>query len=104
MATITGTNDSETLNGTSDPDRIFAYGGNDTLNGFGGDDELDGRPGADVLNGGDGSDIAEYGGTAGVTASLDPALTKAGDVAGDTYISIENLGGSRYDDKLFGDS
>ena len=51
MATINGTNNSETLTGTS---------GNDTLKGFGGNDILIGRAGADALFGGDGLDAASY--------------------------------------------
>ena len=57
MATITGTNSSETLNGTSGDDTILGLGGNDTLKGNGGNDRLDGGTGNDALYGGSGNDV-----------------------------------------------
>ena len=52
MATINGTDQSETLKGTTDAD---------TINGLGGDDLLNGIAGQDTLNGGDGNDILRIG-------------------------------------------
>ena len=65
MATINGTNNSETLTGTS---------GNDTLKGFGGNDILIGRAGADALFGGDGLDAASYATAMAYVADVTPAF------------------------------
>ncbi len=68
------------------------------LSGGAGNDTLTGGKGADRLNGGAGSDTADYAdATRGVNLSL------AGDgSAGDTYVSIENLAGSGFNDRLTG--
>src|SRR5690606_21983281 len=60
--------------------------------------------GADVLDGGAGVDLADYSDAAsGVTADLQDAAANTGFAAGDSYVSIENLYGSRFDDDLRGD-
>jgi len=56
MATILGTNNSETLSGTANADLLQGLAGNDTLNAAVGDDTLDGGMGNDSLVGGVGSD------------------------------------------------
>lgn len=56
MATIIGSDFSETLDGTSSGDTISGRGGNDTLYGRGGHDLLDGGSGDDFLYGGSGND------------------------------------------------
>ena len=89
-------------------DLIRGGAGNDTLNGRGGDDILNGGLDADALDGGQGSDTATYeNATAGVAASLTTSLagfTSAGEAVGDTYVNIENLTGSDYNDILVGDA
>jgi Ca2+-binding RTX toxin-like protein len=78
---------------------------NDTLTGNGGDNWLIGLAGADVLDGGLGNDFAGYSNaTAAVTASLANPGTNTGDAAGDTYVSIESLSGTSFNDILIGDS
>ncbi|WP_415405299.1 M10 family metallopeptidase C-terminal domain-containing protein [Tateyamaria sp. SN3-11] len=76
--------------------------GDDQINelfGGAGDDLLTGGEGADVLNGGIGSDTADYSdATSGVRLNLRRDTSE-----GDTYVSIENLSGSGFDDRLRGD-
>ncbi|HJZ34030.1 MAG TPA: hypothetical protein VKF35_23130 [Hyphomicrobiaceae bacterium] len=102
----------DVLNGTAGNDRLFGEQGFDVLNGgtgndslFGGqdNDQLDGGAGADLLDGGAGVDEVAYRtAPAGVTVSLVSGGT-GGDAAGDTYVSIENVWGSNFDDVLEGD-
>ena len=92
------------LSGAAGADRLFGLGGADTLRGNGGNDVLEGGAGADTLIGGTGIDTASYAGAgAAVSANLG-GFPGAGDAAGDTYDSIENLVGSRFADSLTGNS
>jgi Ca2+-binding RTX toxin-like protein len=103
--TIPGTSAGETLNGTTAGDIIAGFDGDDTLNGLDGDDRLLGGAGADVLNGGNGSDTAVYDdSSAGVTVNLGVNAASGGTAAGDTFVSIENIVGSAFDDVLTGDN
>ncbi|MFN3210426.1 MAG: calcium-binding protein [Roseovarius sp.] len=94
----------DTVIGGAGDDSILGGSDDDMLSGMGGDDTLEGGSGADMLDGGDGSDTASYANaSAGVTADIGGAVTGTGDAAGDTYISIENLEGSGFADRLWGD-
>ena len=69
------------------------------------DNYLRGRGGGDTLDGGAGSDTADYlpmGRRCAPTCS--DSSTNTGDAFGDTYISIENLRGSSFNDTLKGDA
>ncbi len=75
----------------------------DSIRGNSQDNILDGGNGADALNGGDGQDTASYGSaTRGVIADLANSSVNSRDAAGDTYVSIEILSGSNFDDNLRG--
>ncbi|WP_394646657.1 M10 family metallopeptidase C-terminal domain-containing protein [uncultured Sphingomonas sp.] len=70
-----------------------------------GNDTLIGNAVANRLNGGSGTDLASYrDATAGVQASLLTGRGTIGDAKGDSYISIEGLEGSRFNDVLAGDN
>jgi Ca2+-binding RTX toxin-like protein len=89
--------------GRGGADTLLGGAGTDQLYGETGNDVLEGGSGADLLDGGDGSDTASYAhASAGVVASLANPASNTGDAAGDTYVSIENLGGSAFADTLTG--
>jgi Ca2+-binding RTX toxin-like protein len=78
---------------------------NDTLRGDTGNNLLNGGGGADVLDGGAGFDTASYqNATAGVTVDLSNSANNTGEATGDTFISIEGLRGSAFNDTLIGDA
>jgi Ca2+-binding RTX toxin-like protein len=102
---IDGGQGQDTASGDQGDDQIYGRDGNDELGGKAGDDQLEGGPGADELDGGGGTDTASYGqATSGVTADLNQSSNNTGEATGDTYKSIENLLGSRFDDQLVGDN
>ncbi|WP_425410207.1 calcium-binding protein [Hyphococcus sp.] len=78
--------------------------GNDDINGDAGDDTLIGGAGADTLNGGADFDVASYAtAAAGVSASLASGGI-SGDAAGDSFVSIEGLIGTAFNDTLAGNA
>lgn len=103
--TLTGSNITNSLRGGNGNDTLSGLGGNDNLFGDDGNDLLIGGTGADRLSGGAGSDRASYAtATASVIAALLSPASNTGDAAGDTYISIENLTGSNFNDTLTGNN
>lgn len=113
FAVIAGTQGADNMTGDANNNRLEGNAGNDTLRGGAGNDELlgglgddvlEGGSGADTLNGGDGNDTATYASSlAGLTVSLQAVADNTGDAEGDTFVSIENLVGSNFDDFLTGD-
>ena len=107
------TEDDDSYTGTAGGDEVFALGGNDTLLGLDGNDTLfgldgndllNGGKGADILNGGTGVDTADYStSSTGVHIRLTDSSFNTGEGAGDTFINIESLRGSNFDDELIGD-
>jgi Ca2+-binding RTX toxin-like protein len=108
--------------GEGGADRLGGFGGNDRLEGGNGNDVLSGGAGNDELLGGDGNDTADLfyvekiidrsalpadatlPGT-GVVADLVAGTAMGGDLIGsDRLVSIENLHGSAYNDRLLGDA
>ncbi len=101
---MTGSSFDDVLTGESNFGNILKGGaGNDKLYGLGEDDSLYMGTGIDFADGGDGSDLVSWLGSArGVTVDLADASKNAGGAAGDTYINVENLGGTNAKDVLYG--
>jgi len=130
---ITGDKEANRLEGMAGDDSLSGGKGKDTLMGGEGNDTLEGGEGADELDGGQhgtpstsavlttatkNADWASYANAAdrsadvgvktgvtvsGVVVNLANAKTNEGDAEGDTYVGIENLRGSAFDDQLTGD-
>jgi Ca2+-binding RTX toxin-like protein len=93
----------DVLRGGAGADSLLGFEGNDQLFGGAGDDLLTGGSGADALDGGDGQDTADYTNALnGVTVNLATGTGTAGDALGDTYVSIERVNGTRFDDTMTG--
>ena len=94
------------LVGTAADESLLAGSGNDNLHAGAGNDVLDGGLGKNLIDGGDGVDTVSYqSAKAGVTVDLSQASYQDTQGAGlDKLVSIENLIGSNYDDKLTGDA
>jgi len=102
-----GSRYADSITGDGAANYLRGYFGDDTLIGSGGNDFLQGDSGADVLDGGAGSDWAYYASstaTSGLTINLGDASQNTGEAAGDSYTSIENIVGSRFNDIIAGDS
>lgn len=103
MVSKIGTNGPDTLIGTELGDTLLGLNGDDTLKGLGGNDTLMGGEGADILNGGSGIDTADYlDSNTGVLVSLAADLGSGGAADFDTFVSIENMFGSNFNDILEG--
>ena len=103
--TLTGNGLANALTGNDDTNLLQGQDGTDQLKGKGGNDTLIGGAGADALDGGTGIDTASYAGAAaGVNVSLANPAGNTGAAAGDTYVSIENLAGSSFNDSFNGNN
>ncbi|MWB77478.1 hypothetical protein GLS40_05525 [Pseudooceanicola sp. 216_PA32_1] len=111
---IRGLSGNDTINGLGGNDTLFGEAGNDSLVGGIGSDDLRGGAdndilvggaGGDILNGGGGIDRADYDDSViGLTVDLQFAVQNTGIAAGDSYIGIENLNGTAFNDDLRGDA
>jgi Ca2+-binding RTX toxin-like protein len=101
---VSGSNFDDDLTGDSGVNRLVGRRGNDVLHGQGGNDVLVGESGNDHLDGGDGIDTADYQGSwLGIVVDLERNFGLYGDARGDTFRSIENVVGSKFDDTITGD-
>ncbi|UWR95233.1 M10 family metallopeptidase C-terminal domain-containing protein [Phaeobacter inhibens] len=92
--------DVENAVGSLHDDHLIGTNGENALSGGAGDDVLSGGGGADLLDGGAGSDTADY---ANATRGVKLNMTN-GKTEGDTYVSIENLSGSGFNDRMKGNA
>jgi len=92
------------IDGGGGNDRIHGGGGDDTILGGRGNDRINGSLGDDMLNGSAGIDTVSYANAAsGVTINLLLSTPQNTGGAGiDTFVSIENVTGSAYDDGIIG--
>ncbi|MCE2933200.1 MAG: calcium-binding protein [Hyphomicrobiales bacterium] len=95
------------IHGNSGNNNLYGAGGDDSISGWDGDDIIGGGPGNDWLSGGNGIDLLTYkvGTTTGVNVDL--AVTARQDTGGggkDLVFGFENLEGTFFNDRLFGDS
>jgi len=115
---VRGDPGADLINGDADNDTLLGNAGGgdvndagDTINGGAGNDWLDGWVGNDLLDGGLGNDhIRGEAGTDTVTYASAPAAvsanltsnTASGGAGSDTFVLVENIGGSAFNDSLQG--
>jgi len=101
---LTGSQFNNTLVGGLGADILSGGDGADTLWGGAGDDLLDGGAGNDTIDGGAGVDTVSYASATSFVqvdlSAVEDQLTRGGGV--DTLISIENMIGSGFNDRLVG--
>ncbi|MEM6339703.1 MAG: Ig-like domain-containing protein [Pseudomonadota bacterium] len=102
---FTATEFNDTLTGDTGSNLLRGLAGDDVLSGHTGNDTLEGGAGADTLNGDAGTDAASYENSDfAVWVDLSNGESFGGDAEGDTFVSVEHLHGSDYDDTLKGDA
>jgi Ca2+-binding RTX toxin-like protein len=110
-----GSNFADTLLGDGGANMIWGGLGGDTLYGRDGNDSLYGGEGNDVLGGGVGTDRLDGGAgirdratysdaTVGLRIDLLSSVTNIGVAADDTYVGIEDLSGTDFNDSVLGDN
>ncbi|MBX7542092.1 calcium-binding protein [Qipengyuania sphaerica] len=103
---VFGSADRETVL-TSDADTYFSGTGNETISALGGADLIYGNLGNDFIDGGSGKDTVSYkGATEGVFVRLSLSGVQQDTLGAgiDTLVSIENLTGTQFRDRLEGDA
>ncbi|KKB96166.1 Bifunctional hemolysin/adenylate cyclase precursor [Candidatus Arcanobacter lacustris] len=103
---INGEGGDDEIRGGKGNDSLFGATGTDRLYGEEGDDILTGFEGPDHMDGGAGTDTADYShpyATVGVNVDLSKGVGVGGYAHGDTYVNMENVKGSRFNDVITGD-
>jgi Ca2+-binding RTX toxin-like protein len=103
---INGEGGDDEIHGGAGNDKLFGATGTDRLYGEEGDDILTGFEGPDHMDGGAGTDTADYShpyATVGVNVDLAKGVGVGDYAHGDTYVNIENVRGSKFDDIITGD-
>ena len=102
---IFGTQFSDEIIGDGGKNSLYGWEGDDIIRGGAGGDKLSGGLGADHLDGGEGFDSASYvNSETGVTINMLDPSAGTGEAAGDTFINIELIFGSRFADDVTGDN
>jgi Ca2+-binding RTX toxin-like protein len=93
----------EVVWGSQFSDTIYGGLNNDTIKGEGGNDVIYDKAGNDAIDGGHGNDTLSYiQSDSAVSLSMDSGFTYVGEFLQDTFTSIEAIGGSQYDDTVYG--
>ena len=101
---LRGNGYSNEISGGSGSDFIYGRGGNDVISGGDGNDVIWGGEGADDIDGGAGRDRVQYSeAKSGVLVDLAFSYLNSGEAFGDRFISIEDIYGSSFNDRLRGD-
>ena len=109
---LTGSNADNDLEGLGGDDILDGRSGDDNLYGGAGDDILIGGSGSDRIDGGEGNDTVSYASSSkhnglGVQIYLNGSSWNGGQIgdkaSGDQIRNVENVIGSKYWDRLFGD-
>jgi Ca2+-binding RTX toxin-like protein len=101
---LQGNSGNDSLDGGNNSDRLTGGSGADSLSGGSGIDFLIGGSEGDTIDGGAGLDTASYEDSASVQINLAGGTVSGGEATGDRLLNIENLIGSKDQDRLIGDS
>jgi Ca2+-binding RTX toxin-like protein len=102
---LRGSGFDDTLEGNNASNVINGMSGSDTIRGMGGNDWIITGGGYDKIDGGTGSDTVSYEDSwSGVEVNLTTGLGRFGSASRDTYVNIENISGSAYDDRFIGNA
>lgn len=100
---LVGSNTFDIIDGGAGNDTIDGGSGNDKMKGGSGEDTFLGGVGADAMDGGIGTDIVDYSASeAGIKVYLSTGNGYGGQAEGDSFVSIEDVFGSHYQDLLIG--
>ncbi len=103
--TVYGDNNANYIDGDAGDDMLFGYGGNDNIVGGAGNDIMGGGAGADHMDGGTGFNLLYYADSAaGVTINLFTGTGSGGDAQGDTFVNMQGVVGSAFNDTVYGDN
>jgi len=104
VESLVGSAFADVLEGNALNNRLNGGAGADVLRGLAGDDTFLTGGGYDKVDGGAGNDTVSYEDSwAGVWVNLKSGVNKYGAASRDVLVSIENVIGSDYDDRLTGD-
>jgi Ca2+-binding RTX toxin-like protein len=102
---IFGLDGDDILIGNGGHDFMLGGAGDDTLYGGTGRDVMRGNAGADYIDGGSEEDWIQFNDATGnIQLDLEQGIGQFGDAAGDTYVSIENVRGTNFNDVITGSS
>lgn len=101
-ATLLGRDDLS-LTGSALAELLIGNAGFNAISGGAGNDTLMGGVGRDTLDGGPGTDTVSYAAASAAVVATTAGGT-GGEAGGDVHISIENLIGSAFNDRLTGDA